>query len=272
MRVAVIGSGYVGLVAAACFAELGHSVVLVDNDAAKLAALEAGKVPIHERFLPELLRKHRGRRLKFSSSIAEAVRSSRAIFIAVGTPPCESGEPDLSFVEAVSREIAPVIAADPGDYKIIVEKSTVPVDTSAGIRRVMELNGAPAGAFDVASNPEFLREGTAVTDFLYPDRIVIGADDARCIRLLREIYQPLTDGSYYGAKDGVPGLNGAPECARLIVVGAKSAELIKHASNAFLALKISFINAVAAICEAWAPTSTRCAKAWAPTLGSECAS
>src|SRR5579859_1785676 len=205
MRVAVIGSGYVGLVAATCFAELGHNVICVDSDAEKISALQRGATPIHERFLPELLRKHRGSRLRFSPSVSEAVRTSRAIFIAVGTPPCESGEPDLSSVEAVSREIAPVIAADPGDYKIIVEKSTVPVDTSTGIRRVMELNGAPPGSFDVASNPEFLREGTAVTDFLYPDRIVIGADEERCVQLLREIYRPLTDGSYYGDKDSVPG-------------------------------------------------------------------
>lgn len=249
MNVAVIGSGYVGLVAAACFAELGHDVICVDNDAQKISALQAGAIPIHERFLPELLHKHHGSRLRFSSSVPEAVRDSRAIFIAVGTPPCESGEPDLSFVEAVSREIAPVIAAHPDHYKIIVEKSTVPVDTSTGIRLVMELNGTPPESFDVASNPEFLREGTAVTDFLYPDRIVVGADDERCVRVLREIYRPLTDGSYYGAKDGVPGTNGVPHSAKLIVVSAKSAELIKHASNAFLALKISFINAVASICE-----------------------
>src|SRR5437868_12884314 len=249
MKIAVIGSGYVGLTAAACFAELGHHVICVDNDAVKIAALQRGESPIHERFLPELLERHGGKRLHFSCSVQDAVHSSQALFIAVGTPQFESGDPDLSFVEAVSREIARTLAVCPDAYKIIVEKSTVPVDTNAGIRRLMELHGAPPESFDVASNPEFLREGTAVTDFLYPDRIVIGADSDRCVAVLREVYLPLTDGSYYGAKNGIPGMDGNSSHARLIVTSAKSAELIKHASNAFLAMKISFINAVAALCE-----------------------
>lgn len=249
VKIAVVGSGYVGLVAAACFAELGHEVVCVDNDATKIAALERRESPIHEQFLSELLDKHIASRLRFTTDLTAAVRASQVIFIAVGTPPAESGETDLFFVEAVSREIAPVIAAHPGEYKIIVEKSTVPADTSKGVRRVMELNGSHPDSFDVASNPEFLREGTAVTDFLFPDRIVIGADSDRCIALLREIYKPLIDGSYYGLKtvfnDGKLG----PHNVQLIVTSAKSAELIKHATNAFLAMKISFINAVANICE-----------------------
>ena len=249
VKIAVIGSGYVGLVAAACFAELGHDVICADNDPRKIAALERGESLIHERFLPELLTRHRGQRLRFTASISEAVRASEVVFIAVGTPPAESGEADLSFVEAVSREIAPVIAAHPKDYKVVVEKSTVPVDTSQGVRRVMELNHAPAESFDVASNPEFLREGTAVTDFLYPDRVVIGADSERCIALLRKIYEPLTNGSYYGVKGAISDSDSPALPARLIVTSSKSAELIKHASNAFLAMKISFINAVAAVCE-----------------------
>jgi UDPglucose 6-dehydrogenase len=249
VRVAVIGSGYVGLVAAACFAELGHEVICVDNDARKIAALERGETPIHEKFLPELLARHRGTALRFSGSIEDATRVSQAIFIAVGTPPSENGEADLSYVEAVSREIANAIAAHPDHYRIVVEKSTVPVDTSQGVRRVMELHGAPTELFDVASNPEFLREGTAVTDFLYPDRIVIGANSDRCIALLRQIYQPLTDGSYYNKKTIIPEPDDVHIPARLIATSAKSAELIKHASNAFLAMKISFINAVAAVCE-----------------------
>ena len=249
MKIAVIGAGYVGLVAAACFAELGHLVICVDNDAVKIAALQRGESPIHERFLPQLLERHRGQRLHFSCSVQDAVHASQAIFIAVGTPPFDTGDPDLSFVEAVSREIAGALAACPRDYKIIVEKSTVPVDTNSGIRCMMELHGAHPESFGVASNPEFLREGTAVTDFLYPDRIVIGADSERCITVLREVYLPLTDGSYYGAKNGIPGMDRNSSHARLIVTSAKSAELIKHASNAFLAMKISFINAVAAICE-----------------------
>src|SRR5262249_37416860 len=152
-----------------CFAELGHEVVSVDNDSAKVAALKRGECPIHECFLKELLERHRGRNLRFTDSITDAVLASQAIFIAVGTPPLATGEADLSFVEAVSREIAPVLAKHSNEYRVLVEKSTVPVDTNMGIRRVMELYGAPCNSFDVASNPEFLREGTAVADFLYPD-------------------------------------------------------------------------------------------------------
>ena len=246
MRLAVVGSGYVGLVAGACFAELGHDVVLVDNDPDKLAALQQGEVPIHEEFLPELFHRHHGKRLSFTDNTVDAVRASQAVFIAVGTPPMHSGEADLSYVESVARDIAGAI----GDYKIVVDKSTVPVYTSEWVRKIMLLNGAPHGCFDVASNPEFLREGTAVTDFLYPDRIVIGADSDRCIDLLREMYKPLIDGSYYDCPTAIPGPNGCKGPAPIIVTSARSAELIKHASNAFLAMKISFINAVANICEA----------------------
>ncbi len=245
MRIAVVGSGYVGLVAGACFAELGHDVILVDNDETKLKALQAGEVPIHEEFLPELLARHRGERLAFSASLPEAVHASEAIFIAVGTPPTEDGDADLSYVESVAREVAQAIDS----YKIVVEKSTVPVYTSTWIRKIMILNGAPPDLFDVASNPEFLREGTAVTDFLYPDRIVIGADHEPCASMLRSIYAPLTDGSYYRDRLAIPQPSTARIPARLIQTSTNSAELIKHASNAFLALKISFINAVANICE-----------------------
>ena len=250
MKIAVIGSGYVGLVAAACFAELGHNVVCVDNDARKLAALLAGEVPIHEKFLPELLQRQRGKRLTFSGSVRDAVLASEAIFIAVGTPQSETGEADLSYVEAVSREIAHAIAEHKADYKVIVEKSTVPVYTNDWICKVMERNGAPRESFDVASNPEFLREGTAITDFLYPDRIVVGADSERCAKVLRAVYAPLAEGIYPKQSDAIPQPDGVRLPARLIVTSAKSAELIKHASNAFLAMKISFINAVASVCEA----------------------
>ena len=246
MRIAVVGSGYVGLVAAACFAEIGHEVVSVDNDESKIAMLKNGGVPIHEEFLPELLAKHSGKALTFSTGLAEAVRRSQAVFIAVGTPSTEHGDADLSYVEQVSREVAAAI----DDYKIVVEKSTVPVFTSNWVRRVMLLDGAHPDHFDVASNPEFLREGTAVGDFLYPDRIVVGADTERCASLLRQIYGPLTSGAYYKKSKLVPNTTGAPIPPPLIVTSTKSAELIKHASNAFLATKISFINAVANICEA----------------------
>jgi len=245
MRISVIGSGYVGLVTGICFAELGHDVLLFDNDPAKQRALQQGVSPIHEKYVPELLARHRGARLTFSSSLAESVDKSDAIFIAVGTPPTVNGEADLSYVESVARELAASIK----DYKIVVGKSTVPVYTSEWVRRIMQLNGAPAGLFDVASNPEFLREGTAVTDFLYPDRIVIGTDTPACEERLRRIYQPLADGTYYERGDAVPppkAISGPPP---LISTTAKSAELIKYASNAFLAMKISFINAVATLCE-----------------------
>ncbi len=245
MNIAVIGSGYVGLVAGACFAELGHDVILVDNDPAKYKALASGFCPIHEQFLPELLERHRSRRLSFSQTLGEAVRASQAVFVAVGTPPTVDGEADLSYVESVAREIAGAVT----DYKIIVGKSTVPVYTSEWVRRIMLLNGAPADLFDVASNPEFLREGTAVTDFLYPDRIVVGANTLAAANLLRQIYQPMLDGSYYQRPDAIPGPQGACVPPPCIVTSPKSAELIKYASNAFLAMKISFINAVAAICE-----------------------
>ncbi len=245
MRIAVVGSGYVGLVAGACFADLGHDVIVVDNDQQKLAALKNGQVPIHENFLPELLERHRGKKLTFSDDLQTAVRASSAIFIAVGTPPTEQGEADLSYVESVARSISGAIDG----YKVLVEKSTVPVYTSDWVRKIILRNGVPPDSFDVASNPEFLREGTAVTDFLYPDRIVVGADSERAAALLREVYAPLTEGSYYQKKEAIPGPDSAQIPPPIIVTSAKSAELIKHASNAFLAMKISFINAVASICE-----------------------
>jgi UDPglucose 6-dehydrogenase len=246
MRIAVIGSGYVGLVSAVCFAEIGHEVISVDNDSAKISALEHGEVPIHERFLPELLQRHLGGRLRFSSSIAQAVQESQAIFITVGTPQSETGEADLSYVEAVAYEIASAIQSP----KLVIEKSTVPVSTCESLRKTLLLNGAPSGLFSVVSNPEFLREGTAVTDFLYPDRIVVGADDEFSASLLQAIYQPLTSGDYYSQPHAIPHSGHSHAKAPLILTTAKSAELIKHASNAFLAMKISFINAVANISEA----------------------
>ncbi len=245
MRIAVVGSGYVGLVAGACFADLGHDVILVDNDQQKLAALNNGLVPIHEKFLPELLSRHRGHRLTFSDNLKEAVQLSSAIFVAVGTPPTESGEADLSYVESVAREISGGI----DDYKVIVEKSTVPVYTSDWVRKIILRNGASPESFDVASNPEFLREGTAVTDFLFPDRIVIGCDTPRSAEVLRQIYSPVTEGTYYDRADAIPRPDRAITPPPIIVTSTKSAELIKHASNAFLAMKISFINAVASVCE-----------------------
>jgi UDPglucose 6-dehydrogenase len=246
MQVTVVGSGYVGLVASACFAELGHQVICVDSDAAKLAALKRGETPIHERFLPELLAQHSGTRLRFTSSLSQAVQSSSVIFVAVGTPSTESGDCDLSSVEAVARELSRSV----NEYKLVVQKSTVPVCTSEWVRRIMILNGAPENSFEIASNPEFLREGTAVTDFLFPDRIVVGVNSERAAHLLREVYRPLTEGSYARQNDAIPEPDQARIPTQLIETSPRSAELIKHASNAFLAMKISFINAVANICEA----------------------
>jgi UDPglucose 6-dehydrogenase len=245
MRIAVVGSGYVGLVTGVCFADLGHEVVLVDNDEQKLSALRSGEIPIHERFLPELLARHRGQRIKFSGDLQGAVRDSEAVFVAVGTPPTETGDADLSYVESVAREISGAVDG----YKVVVEKSTVPVYTSQWVRTIIMRNGADPASFDVASNPEFLREGTAVSDFLFPDRIVVGAETERCADVLREIYAPLTSGTYYSQVGAIPRPDRAQIPPRLIVTSTKSAELIKHASNAFLAMKISFINAVASVCE-----------------------
>ena len=245
MRIAVVGSGYVGLVTGACFADLGHEVVLVDNDEKKLEALRNGEVPIHEKFLPELLAKHRGERIKFSGDLQAATRASDVIFIAVGTPPTESGDADMSYVESVAREISGAMDS----YKVVVEKSTVPVYTNQWIRTIILRDGADPEMFDIASNPEFLREGTGVTDFLYPDRIVVGVETERAANVMRQIYGPLTSGWYYTRSEAIPRPYRAQVPPRLIVTSARSAELIKHASNAFLAMKISFINAVASICE-----------------------
>ena len=245
VSICVIGSGYVGLVAAVCFAEIGHHVICVDNDEAKVKTLREGGVPIFEDCLPELLATHLDRGVEFTSDLASAVERSEAIFIAVGTPQGETGAADLSYVEAVVSEIARHI----NSYKVIVEKSTVPVYTIEWISRVLHRHGVDTKSFDVVSNPEFLREGTAVLDFLHPDRIVVGANNERAADVLRRIYAPLTTGAYYDQPGALAGICTASTPARLLVTSAQSAEIIKHASNAFLALKISFINAVANLAE-----------------------
>jgi len=246
IQIAVVGSGYVGLVAAVCFAEMGHDVICVDNDERKVAALQGGDTLIHEDHLPELLNRYRNQRVRFMTDLAEATRECEAIFIAVGTPQSESGDADLSYVEAVASEIARSI----NGYKVIVEKSTVPVYTNEWIRRVIERNGVEREMFDVVSNPEFLREGTAVSDFLHPDRIVVGADSERAAAVLNAIYAPLTSGEYYETENIIPGALSSENPPPILLTSTKSAEIIKHASNAFLALKISFINAVSNLCEA----------------------
>jgi len=246
VSICVIGSGYVGLVAAVCFAEMGHPVTCVDNDEARVKMLREGGVPIFEEGLPELLKKHGGKGVEFTTDLATAVKRSEAIFIAVGTPQGDTGAADLSYVEAVVSEIARAMEG----YKVIVEKSTVPVYTNEWIRRVLHRHGVDPKSFDVVSNPEFLREGTAIQDFLHPDRIVVGAGEERSAAVMRRIYEPLTGGSYYTQAGALKGMCTEKNPARLLVTSAQSSEIIKHASNAFLALKISFINAVANLAEA----------------------
>src|SRR5271170_6745306 len=226
VTIAVVGSGYVGLVAAACFAEIGHHVICVDNDEAKVKMLRDGGIPIHEDYLPELLARNRENKVEFTTDLRAATQQAQAIFIAVGTPQSKTGSADLSYVDAVASEIARSI----DDYKVIVEKSTVPVYTNEWIRRVIER--------------------TAVVDFLHTDRIVIGAESERAGSLLSTIYEPLTSGAYYRLPQAVPGTCAENCPPPLLLTSTKAAELIKHASNAFLAMKISFINVVGNICEA----------------------
>lgn len=246
MNIAIIGSGYVGLVAAACMAEMGHRVISIDNDESKIGPLKNGECIIHEEFLPELLARHSGDRLTFTTNLDQAVRASSIVFIAVGTPPCETGEADLSVLEAVCHDIA----ANIDRHTVIVVKSTVPVGTNDWVRRILVRYGASPELFCVASNPEFLREGTAVTDFLFPDRIVIGSDCLKSKFILEQVYLPLTRGTYARSKGAIPVPDAAPLPTPMIVTHTRSAEMIKHASNAFLAMKVSFINAVANLSEA----------------------
>jgi UDPglucose 6-dehydrogenase len=232
MNVCVIGTGYVGLVTGACFAEFGVQVTCADKDGDKIAALDRGEMPIYEPGLDTLVSRNvRERRLAFTTDTARAVRQSLVIFIAVGTPPNDDGSTDLRFVEEVAREIGRAMDG----YKVIVTKSTVPVGTSAKVRGWVqdELRKAGRdGRFSVASNPEFLREGAAIADFMRPDRVVIGTDDPEAEAILRDLYRPLY-------------LNETP----FVLTNIPSAELTKYAANAFLATKISFINEVANLCE-----------------------
>jgi UDPglucose 6-dehydrogenase len=229
MNPGVIGCGYLGLVSAVGFAELGRNVVAAESNVARLKLLQKGQSPFHELHLPELLHKHTGARLQFRQSIEEAVQHAQVVFICVGTPSLSSGEADLSDVDVAVREISLCVRS----HLLVVEKSTVPARTCDAIRHAMTLNSVPPALFSVASNPEFLREGTAVHDFLHPHRIVIGVNDERSRRLLNCVYQPLTSGKCYRSSDRVPGesKSGIP----IIATTPESAELIKHASNGFLA-------------------------------------
>jgi UDPglucose 6-dehydrogenase len=226
MDISIIGSGYVGLVTGACFADVGHNVICVDNDEAKVKTLQAGRIPIYEPGLEQIIHRNvSAHRLRFSSSIREGVDNSQIVFIAVPTPPQPNGEVDLSFIEKVSREIADVLS----DYRVIVDKSTVPVKTGERVAETIKRYNRRGAKFDVVSNPEFLREGCAIHDLMHPDRIVIGAQSQHAVDLMKKVYEPFM--------------------APILVTDINSAELIKHAANSFLALKISYINAISAICQ-----------------------
>ncbi|MEI8217929.1 MAG: UDP-glucose/GDP-mannose dehydrogenase family protein [Elusimicrobiota bacterium] len=224
--ICVVGTGYVGLVTGACLAELGHRVVCVDNDVRKIQQLKKNIMPLYEPGLDVLVKNNvKRRRLSFSVNLKTAVKESEVIFIAVGTPPRDDGSADLSFIETVACEIARSMDT----YKLIVDKSTVPVETGENVEVTIRRNLVKKIPFDVASNPEFLREGSAIKDTFHPDRIVIGVKSKKAEQILKEIYAPIK--------------------APVIVTDIKSAEIIKHASNSFLAMKISYINAVSNICE-----------------------
>ena len=227
MDIAIIGSGYVGLVTGACFADVGHSVICVDNDQRKVENLQNGIIPIYEPGLEEVVHRNvSANRLRFTTSTAEGVDQSQIVFIAVPTPPQPDGSVDLTYIEKVAREIAEVLK----EYRVIVDKSTVPVKTGKKVADTIRRYTKGAVEFDVVSNPEFLREGCAVPDLMNPDRIVIGSNSDRALSLLKKVYEPFI--------------------APILVTDINSAELIKHAANSFLALKISYINALSAICEA----------------------
>ena len=228
MKIAVIGTGYVGLVAGACFAESGNDVICVDKDGAKVRTLRAGRMPIYEPGLEEIVRRNRHEnRLTFTTTLPKAVRSSSIVFIAVGTPQGEDGSADLQHVLEVAREVARAM----NGYKVIVDKSTVPVGTAARVREVIRRE--TTHPFSVVSNPEFLKQGAAIDDFMKPDRVVIGAEDPRARELMQELYAPFTR-------------TGAP----IMMMDCASAELTKYAANAMLATRISFMNEVANVCEA----------------------
>ena len=244
MNLTVIGTGHVGLVAGLCFAEIGHQVVCVDSDTAKIDCLQQGRLPFFEPHLDELLdRNSKESRLRFTSSLQEGVDYGQVLFLCVGTPPSPTGQPDLSAVEQVSRQIAGLASSD----KLVVEKSTVPALTGNRIERTLQLYQRGEARFEVASNPEFLSEGTAVIDFLQPSRIVLGVESERAEALLRDIYEPILRQSFSWR---LPSADPQPQREiPLVVTNRSSAELIKHASNSFLAMKISYINAVANLCD-----------------------
>jgi UDPglucose 6-dehydrogenase len=263
MRVCVIGTGYVGLVTGACLAQIGHHVICIDNNAEKVALMQSGQSPIFEPGLSEIMQSAmEAGRLEFSTDLAEGVDRGEILFIAVGTPPLPTGESDTRYVEAVARGIGTHLN---GGYKVIVNKSTVPIGSGDWVRRIV-LDGVAERkqkitGFDVVSNPEFLREGSAVYDTFNPDRIVLGSNSNRAIELMKKLYQPIIDRqcSIVGANGHLQGAESeaSSDCKApslqipvpVVVTDLSSAEMIKYAANSFLATKISFINEVANICD-----------------------
>ena len=263
MKISVIGAGYVGLTTAACLAQIGHDVFCSESDPAKLEKLHSGVMPLFEPHVEEIIQAtRRSGRLAFGST-EEAIDRGQAIFICVGTPPLKNGDADLSAIEAVAR----AIAKRSSGYRLVIEKSTVPVQTGAQLRKHLSVHSTNQLDYDVASNPEFLREGSAVVDFLHPDRIVIGTDSQRATDLLCEIYRPIVERTFV-----CPVHTDCPHCnpPRFLATDTNSAELIKHASNSFLAMKISFINMVADLCEAVGADVTKVAEGMGldPRIGS----
>jgi len=245
VKISVIGSGYVGLVTGGCLAEIGHEVVCTDSDTAKIRTLESGHLPIYEPGLEKVIAKVRKEgRISFQESPAQAVAYTDAVFICVGTPPLPNGDADLSAIDRVAK----LIATESRSPKLVVEKSTVPAQTGQELKRALSVYGRKSGVtFQVASNPEFLREGTAVEDFLHPDRVVVGVDDEKAEKQLKEIYRPILDQKFNCPVHAA----GCPQAAPPVWLATtiNSAELIKHASNSFLALKISYANIVADLAE-----------------------
>jgi UDPglucose 6-dehydrogenase len=245
MKVCVIGAGYVGLVTSACLSEIGHNIVCADKDSNKINMLIQGKIPIYEPGLEELVCKNlKNKNLTFTANIIEAIKSQDLIFICVGTPPTSTGRPDLTQLD----EVAKLIGKSINGYKIIVNKSTVPIGTAKRVNKIIKENLNSENrkvTFDIASNPEFLKEGEAVDDAFFPERIVIGADSEKVINLMQELYRPIINQDFNYANNNSKKRDKIP----VIITDSNSSELIKYASNAFLAAKISFVNEVANICE-----------------------
>ena len=231
MKIAVVGTGYVGLVTGTCFAETGNEVICVDIDKTKVDKLSSGKITIYEPGLEKIfLRNQKEGRLKFTTSLVEGIKDAKVIFLALPTPPGEDGSADLKYILGVAKDLGALLVE--GDYKVIIDKSTVPVGTAEKVKQALMNNGGIQGTFDIVSNPEFLREGVAVDDFMKPDRVVIGTSSDKAKKILNDLYAPFV-------RQGNP----------VIFMDEKSAELTKYAANSFLATKITFMNEIAQLCE-----------------------